>query len=66
MDKRRTVIGTPYWMAPEVIQETNYDGKVWCCVKSDEQLLLISTFHSTPCQAFTVEIESSIDVTGAC
>eukprot|EP01036_Dinobryon_divergens_P026574 gene26574-35242_t len=29
--KRRTVIGSPYWMAPEVIQETSYDGKadVW-------------------------------------
>lgn len=25
--KRRTVIGSPYWMAPEVIQETSYDGK---------------------------------------
>jgi serine/threonine protein kinase len=29
--KRRTVIGSPYWMAPEVIQETSYDCKadVW-------------------------------------
>ena len=27
-DKRRSVVGTPYWMAPELIRGLPYDDKV--------------------------------------
>merc|ERR1712167_522402 len=27
-DKRRSVVGTPYWMAPELIRGLQYDAKV--------------------------------------